>query len=48
MQYYYSGKNPDVQGVIQVHADNCKDLPEIIERIYLGIFPNANLAIDHC
>ncbi|QYA24267.1 hypothetical protein G3I01_01650 [Gramella sp. MT6] len=46
MQYYYTRKNPDARGVIQVHADRCKDLPEILERVYLGIFPNSSLAMN--
>lgn len=45
MKFYYSGKNPDVRGTIMVHADDCKSLPEVLERIYLGIYPNPNLAI---
>lgn len=46
MKFYYSGKNPNPQGVIMVHADDCKELPDVLERIYIGIFANGNLAID--
>lgn len=45
MKFYYSGKSPNTQGVILVHADDCSSLPDVLERIYLGIFPNGNLAI---
>lgn len=46
MKFYYSGKNPDPQGAIRVHADDCKSLPEVLERIYIGIFANGNLAME--
>lgn len=45
MQYYYSSKNPDERGFIRVHAENCKGLPDVLARIYLGIFPNSILAM---
>ena len=45
MQYYYSSKEPDALGVIRIHGENCKDLPHVLSRIYLGIYPNANLAL---
>ena len=45
MKFYYSGKNPDAQGAIMVHADDCKQLPDVLERIYLGIYANGDLAI---
>lgn len=45
MKFYYSGKNPDVRGTIMVHADDCESLPEVLDRIYLGIYPNSHLAI---
>lgn len=45
MQYYYSSKNPDSLGIIRVHAENCANLPEVLGRIYLGIYPNGNLAV---
>lgn len=45
MQYYYSSKRPDSHGVIRVHGENCQELPDILTRIYLGIFPNGNLAM---
>ncbi|MUP42036.1 hypothetical protein [Christiangramia aestuarii] len=45
MQYYYSSKKPDIGGHIRVHAQNCVELPDILARIYLGIFPNSNLAV---
>ena len=46
MQYYYSSKNPDTRGVIRVHAEKCQDLPDVLARIYLGIFPNSGLAMS--
>ncbi|WP_156888641.1 hypothetical protein [Christiangramia echinicola] len=46
MQYYYSSKNPDSLGVIRVHAEKCRELPDVLTRIYLGIFPNSSLAIS--
>ncbi|MCH4821866.1 hypothetical protein ML462_01660 [Gramella lutea] len=45
MQYYYSSKKPNALGIVKVHAENCKDLPDVLGRIYLGIFPNGNLAL---
>ncbi|SDS13127.1 hypothetical protein [Gramella sp. MAR_2010_147] len=44
MKFYYSGKSPDIHGVIMIHADDCKSLPDVLNRVYLGIFPNGNLA----
>ena len=45
MKFYYSGKNPNAKGVVMVHADDCKTLPDVLERIYIGIFANGNLAM---
>lgn len=46
MKFYYSAKNPDQRGMIRVHGDDCKELPEVLERVYLGIFANANMAME--
>ncbi|MDR5589452.1 hypothetical protein [Christiangramia sp. SM2212] len=46
MKFYYSGKQPDAYGVIRVHAETCKSLPDILGRIYIGMFPNGNLAME--
>lgn len=46
MKFYYSGKQPDVQGIIMVYADSCKNLPDVLGRIYIGMFPNSNLAME--
>ncbi|MCG9970873.1 hypothetical protein [Christiangramia crocea] len=45
MKFYYSGKNTNTQGVIMVHSEDCKALPDVLQRIYIGMFPNSNLAI---
>jgi len=47
MKFYYSGKVPDAWGDIMVYADNCKSLPDVLERVYIGIFPNSFLAIEN-
>ncbi|MBT8294913.1 MAG: hypothetical protein KJO51_00685 [Gramella sp.] len=44
MQYYYTSRKPDAQGAISVHAEKCRDLPHVLSRIYLGIYPNGSLA----
>ena len=46
MQYYYSSKVPDARGVIRIHAESCKELPDVLARVYLGIYPNGNLALS--
>ena len=46
MQYYYTSKNPDARGVISVHAEKCKELPHVLSRIYLGLYPNVHLAMQ--
>ncbi len=46
MQYYYSSKYPDERGIIKVHAEGCKDLPDVLGRVYLGIYPNGNMALS--
>lgn len=45
MKFYYSAKNPDFRGKFMIHGDDCNDLPDVLERVYLGIFPNATLAL---
>ncbi|MUP44424.1 hypothetical protein E0K83_01525 [Gramella sp. BOM4] len=46
MKFYYSGKTPDARGAVQVHSEDCQSLPDILGRIYLGLFPNGNMALD--
>lgn len=46
MKFYYTGKEPDLKGVIWIHAETCKSLPDVLGRIYLGMFPNGYLAIE--
>ncbi|AVR45444.1 hypothetical protein C7S20_09265 [Christiangramia fulva] len=44
MKFYYSAKNPDHNGMIRVHGEDCKELPDVLDRVYLGIFANGDLA----
>ena len=46
MKFYYLNKNSNPQGLLMVHADSCTRLPDILSRVYLGIFPNSLLAIN--
>ncbi|APU68776.1 MAG: hypothetical protein ABGW91_01740 [Christiangramia sp.] len=46
MKFYYSTTVPDEHGSIIIHRDNCLSLPQVDERLYLGIFANGNLAVE--
>lgn len=46
MKFYYLSKSSNSQGMVYVHADSCTKLPDILSRVYLGIFPNSLLAMD--
>lgn len=46
MKFYYSSRNPDQNGMIRIHGQDCKDLPDVLARVYLGMFANGNLAMQ--
>ncbi|APG60329.1 hypothetical protein [Christiangramia salexigens] len=44
MKFYYSNKIAAPGGSTLIHSDGCQNLPGILEREYLGMFPNGILA----
>ncbi|MFV9484114.1 hypothetical protein ACNI3T_09760 [Christiangramia sp. ASW11-125] len=46
MKFYYLSKQTNSNGIMSIHADSCKQLPSVFERVYLGIYDNSRLASD--
>jgi len=45
MELYYVNINPQKNGDYEVHKSECQYLPNFINRKYLGLFDNCELAI---
>ena len=43
--YYYVNKNAQLNGDYEVHRDGCSYMPDVGNRIYLGLFDNCHDAV---
>ena len=44
-EHYYVNKNAQSNGDHEVHRDGCSWLPDVLNRIYLGLFSNCHPAV---
>jgi hypothetical protein len=45
MKFFYLSSKPNDQGKFEVHEKDCEDIPEAIDRDYLGPFNNGREAL---
>lgn len=46
MKHYYVNKNSQSNGDHEVHTDTCSRLPDVTNRVYLGLFLSCKDAVE--